>query len=442
MKRDFLPPTVPAMSELEIAPDDDTDVAIVKYMSSHKGYTLDEIYSALWYKVQDPEALKPTMFMLNAKGWFDVRHMASTGTTVYVLRPNKTVADLLADTRRPTQVRKKFKLPETASIDPNGKIVISEGADIAIWKLMQDRNWRTAKQILAMLQEFGFEKAVADKRLTKYTNSKSWFDRRGVGSATEYRLKNGVKLPLPSDAPTGPVLVPEPNPLPTTVAAHVEAPVEEVLSVIENTMPEQKIEPVKIDGTEDVIEAIWKVMADRKFYTASDLTVLLTDYGFRASQISPVMTRMHQQELFVRTKVPTGAKTGPKHAYAYQLVEGAVMPIKAKKTGPKPLQEQTQQELPEMHQLVKPVPVVIDDEAPLLNIAISIKGHHLTIAQFVQLAIDLKAMGFGGPAVQKPSLIETQYTIENKMFTRSELKDLYGKILATFEQFDRAIEDE
>lgn len=446
MKQQFLPTNVQEVPEILM--DDDIDVAIVKLMSSFKGYTTNEVYDLLKDKVHDPDAIRPTMLALHTNGFFDHRQLPGTPSVVYVLRSGRTVETLQADTKRPTRIR-KYKMQTTPVIDPAGRVLLSDGIDVAVWKVMQDRRWRSIKNIVALLWEFGFERAAVDRRLDALIRNNQMFDRSGYGATRAYRLKPHVRCPIPADVSKEKMLVEQIS------TEQPEAPTQE--EVMAETKPAADVKKAIITNGDTLPEAIWKIMIDHAEYSVSDLALLLSDYGFRYSQVSPVMTTLFQGGFFERREIE---RPGKVPYYLYKLKPNMEQPPKTKRAAravakvsepaapAAPVETQPVPKEPEMtdtaakpaESMLKVVTPTNEAPKPLLDVAITIKGVSITIAQFAQLYQELRAQGLANLPPKSNSLIEATYTIENASFTRQELFELVEKMNNTARNFQKAFD--
>lgn len=432
MKQQFLPTTVQEIPEILM--DDDIDVAIVKLMSSFKSYTTDEVFNLLRERVHDPDAIRPTMLALYTDGWFDMRTLTGD-VTVYSLKRWRTLESLQADTKRPTKIR-RFKQPEVPAVDPAGRVLLSDGIDVAIWKVMQDRRWRSVKSVVEMLREFGFERAAVDRRFDTLIRSNRMFDRTGFGATRNYRLKADFKCPVPERQQDEVKLVETPEPQNTPKEASVAV------------TPAARVVKESVTASDTLYEALAKVMSDGEEYSTNDLCVLLSDFGFRFAQISPSLSTLFQKgNIFDRRKV---AGKGKLYHYVYRLKPGAQMPVArksrdaseqqvSKQTAPQP--EQTvmtnaapQNETPALLQVVAAAPI---EKPSLFDLTIHIKGVEISINEFAQLYKELKAQGFGNPLPKSGMLIEAQYVIKGANFTRAELDALVETFNSTARGFQK-----
>jgi DNA-binding transcriptional MerR regulator len=433
MKQNFLPTPVSETLDRTITMDDDIDVAIIKFMSTYKGYTISEVHRALEPRVADPEAITPTMLALNINGWFETRQLHAGSVTEYVLKRWRNIEEL-KDEKRPTVVR-KFKQPDEAIVDPAGRILLAEGVDIGIWKAMSDRKWRTVRDVVCILREFGFNALMVDKRIGKLASNGKWFDRRGNSSRT-YRLRPEVQCPSlpPVTAPTvRPALSP------------VEAPkvaLEPLKTLVE--APPVKIEAIAVTRTTEPVSpgdhlytAIWKVMGDKNEYTVSEIAVLLVDYGFTQGNISPAMSEFFKNGYVMRRDARS---PNNRLQYAYRLKDMAMPAFKPKYVVDAPAVEakpEVQTSTPEvpMHALLQPVSTV--EDAPLLEFTLRIKGTPITLREFAQLYDELKNAGLLEREASKGGLlVQASYTIKGTVFTTAELTALVSQMETLEQEFN------
>jgi len=497
MKQSFLPTTVAETPASTISMEDATDAAIVKLMMSYKGYTGDDVVQQLTGRVSDLDAIKPTMFMLDMSGWFDKKTLA--GEPVYTLRRNKSLADLAVIASK-TQVR-KFKAPEVAVIDPAGQVKVSEGVDIGIWKVMSDRKWRSLREVISILKEFGLDRNMVDTRLTSMVRSNRWFDRQGTGGNTFYRLKTHIECPVPEQQKEMLKANFEPERAPRALSASdivVSNPqsLHDIVRGTENswTIPPEtdhvhEQAPVAVKVQEDVKpgdtlhESIWKVMVDREEYTVAELVLLLADYGFTAANISPAMSVFFQNGWVDRRE---GKHEGQRAHYVYRLKEIqkpefkkgartqlAISPVTkvasdatlkdaVEQFNQAPMQEAATPAAPvaeavttnqsvsnKEHEvmskaatapLLQVVPQTPAAAAPLLACVVSMKGVEISIIEFGQLYKELRASGFHAGRTQKASLIQANsYNIKGVQFTTDELDELVGKMNEMGIAFQKAV---
>jgi hypothetical protein len=447
MKHQFLPPTGVAIPEIDM--DDEIDEAIIKLMSSYKGYTLDEVFDLLKDRVHDPDSIMPTMLALKARGYFIFRVHGNPANPVYVLRRECTLESLQTDARRPSKPR-KFRMPETHIIDPNGAIVASDPLDVMIWKGMQDYRYRRPKQIIDLVVEYKtYTRVQVDTRLDALIRSNRWFERQGsvTGGGSAYRLNKDIKCPIP-EGYSGPVLKVEEAPVEVAVSEVAPEIVTEfdMPTDIKPVEPAYVNEPLCFDPPDTLRQAIWKTMGDGKAYTATELYVLLSDYGITEKHISPEMTRLYNGN-FVTRKVREEARY---KCFEYTIVAGVqpdfsrhkstrciTAPLTyaaaAAKTAfeapPTKSTETTEMatsatEMPSLLTLIPAEPAVA---LPVLfEHVIRIKGTDFTVNEISTLYEDLVKAGFMLKPEQK--ILETRGVIKGIEFTGTELRKLVTQI--------------
>jgi hypothetical protein len=490
----FLPTTVAETPASTISMDDDIDVAIVKLMMSFKGYTTDEVYQLLRERVSDPEAVKPTMFMLNNHGWFDQTQVH--GKPVYTLRRGKSYQDLeTAPNRQQLVVRRRKAVEEGVAVNSAGRVIFAEGIDLAIWKVMCDRRWRKPDEIIAILREFNFERAEIDRRLNSMVRSNHWFDRSGTGNRATYRLKANVPQPemekpmeglkatfspddVPQAAGAAQIVVPKPTPKLDIMFSPLLSDETKQRILGDGTAAEevpakqsQEIMPGDCMNT-----AVWKVMSDREEYTANEIGLLIVDYGFTASSASPVMSKFHAQGFVDRREE---RQPGRKPFFVYRLKDMpmptftrtsltklAIAPVTkvskdselkdaveqfnqtpvqqpVVKAAPAAQPETNETKEDEVTQSATPLLQIVpsaENTAPLLDCKIVMKGTEISLLEFGQLYKELRAAGFQANRTHKASLIQANgYNIKGVMFSAADLDELVGKMNDLGIAFQKAV---
>jgi hypothetical protein len=502
MKHSFLPTTVVETPDTTITMEDDIDVAIVKLMMSYKGYTGDDVCQQLKGRVNDLDAVKPTIFMLNMNGFFDVRTIKDE--PVYTLRRGKQITDLEAVARK-TKVR-AFKAPEVHVVDPNGVVRADEGVDIGIWKAMSDRKWRALREVVQILKEFGLDFRAVDRRLDTMVRSNRWFDRQGTGGNTFYRLKAHIECPVmeqPKDDVKAQFTEEAPQAAaPAQITVANPTTLHDLVKDTPNawTIPPQMeaaetVPPVK--AHEDILPgdslnvAIWKVMSDREEYTVNEIGLLLADYGLTMGSVSPTMSLFSQKGYADRREVkpeagrsyfvyrlkdipmpdfPTSSRTKFAQAPVTSVstdaqLKDAVEQFNQTPAQPEPVAQAAAQtttnETKEQENMSKsaqaaatsaasaaasaqaPLLSIVEknltDLVPLLSMSIEIKGISITLSEFGQLYKGLRAEGFQAGGHAPKGLLEKTYAIKGTTFTHDELNKLVGMMSDLGLNFQKAV---
>lgn len=475
-KKNFHPTTVVEIPAATISRDDPIDVAVLKFMSTHKGYTPDEIHYGLVDKVSDPKMVRPTLFALNNNGYFDsnIIMVAGQSKTIYTLKRGRSHHDLTTDVRRPSIGIKKFKVPDGPVTARMVQISLSDGIDLAVYKLLSDRKWYSRNDVMEILAPFGFNASDVKKRfITLGYGKRNWFERQDTGTILNYRLRAGIKQPAIGE------VVPEDETvfLGNYEDLHVGEPVAEAVAV---EAVEAAIEDITAvshcpQPGDSVDVAIWKVMSDYNAYSAPDVQVLLEEYPYNQKTVAVKMSKLFALGWFDRTQ-PEG-----KRAFHYTLRRDIPMPQAAAKLTPielaaialakrdeadiqavhaalatqaeqavaAPAAEQTttnavsDKEHEVMSATASPLlSVVTKNEpvvAPMLDVAITMRGIAITLTEFGQLYKELRSQGFQAGGVKKSALIETKYAIKGTEFTHDELNELVGKMSDLGLQFSKAV---
>jgi hypothetical protein len=304
------------------------------------------------------------------------------------------------------------------------RILVEEGIDVAIWKLMSDRKWRGAKEIVVAIKDFGFDPAQVENRTASLVRSNRIYDRRGEGPRTVYRLKAHVPMPTPANEKDEAMLDAV-----TPEAVVEQLPVEAPVVLAE----EVKAEPQKLGAilpTDTLDVAIWKLMADFGEYSAGDLAVFLADYDYNPVSISPKLSRFFKAGYVSRREVQQLPK---RPYYAYRLND-MPMPFAGRQQAAPNQEAQTQNDNKEeevngkeLVEKIAPLAVPIH-AAPLFETSMKIRGMDFTFDEVKELYEELTSSGFAEGAPVKKSLIKASYDIKGISFTHEELNALVGKI--------------
>jgi hypothetical protein len=225
-----------------------------------------------------------------------------------------------------------------------------------------------------------------------------------------------------------------------------------------------------ISSDDSTYQAVWKIMSDMKEYSVNDLALLLADFGFTKSQISPLTSTMFKNELVTRRKDDKRSGLGPTQ-YIYRLIEGVPITgieVRAKGNGKgKHVAEsdsvqvqanakvQVQQQLPIASQTTEqtteqtkdqPVTSLLQSltptktEAPLLSNTTVIRGVEFSLDEYAQLYRELRKAGFAPDKVRHAdSLVTATFKIKGIEFTDNDLNSLVGQMDALSLTFAQAI---
>ena len=301
------------------------EVEILALMRNYRGWTVGDVQRCL-IKHPDADTIPAIMNRFANEGKFDIMTIAGRPNTYSLKRtPVETI----------TSARNKavpFKLQDPIGTrkapDPKGVILLEEGLDVAIWKIMSDGKMRNKNEICAMLAEYKFDRVQANRRVDAMINSRNYFDRRDGGSGgMRYAMKKHVPMPKPLNQ----VVMEEQNAL-TKIRENLTAPLTvetsgnqgsfaprhsasrdtgSVFSIVSDALKaDEHIE--KVDGAalvaqenaeaellaaanrapleplnpvidlsstmaedDHLVTLIWKAMSDRKGYKSEDVAVLV-----------------------------------------------------------------------------------------------------------------------------------------------------------------------
>ena len=413
------------------AEDESPQEIVAELLADRKGRTMDEILKALKHTNHSDAALRSAVKYIEINGWLDVTLTGPQREETYTLKSNVQPNTSLA-----AKSPKMFKLPETGIVDPVGRITASDGLDLAIWKAMSDRGARTSKQIVGILVMYGFNRGAVYKRLMSLVR-KDWFVRKERTEGTHYILRRDTAMPAQRAA----VEMPEPNTgrdeLVTTYRPQEHKP---VVAVEEHpaTQPTKPPEPTSIPtppllATDTIRIMIWKVMSDYKEYTTPDIVLLLGDMAKTATSVATALSALDGEGWFDRKEI------GRSPRYSYTLRRSIPMPtdMRRRKAEEKPAaqSEQTETQVTEKEITVHAVKNTPQAQAPLVEIAVKIKGQLFTSSEAKQLTSELSLLGYGHAAQRlnhpPKGLVTKTISIKGMEFTDAELEVLVSTLNAT-----------
>jgi predicted transcriptional regulator len=339
---------------------EDVEDCIINLMRNYRGWTAGEVHRAL-AKHPDAATIPALMNKFAHEGKFDI--MASNRVSVYTLKrkPLETITSARSKAAAPFVLRDPEGTRKAA--DPMGVILVEDGVDVGIWKVMADFKPRTVYEIRAILNEYRFDRKQVDRRLDTLIRNNRWFDRskRGGGDVV-YTLKKHLPMPLVAN---GDPMLPAAfsgvkenlseaaikKLVPTAVdfsghmahsAGEMDRNVQAIAQAIEQERAEEKQEDAVHDAAaaepEPVVEmpaadytiladdsnaqAIWKAIHDHSWYTTPDIQLLVQvgkpDINVKA--VATLLTKLWQDGMLERQPVEGKAY------FNYRLVEGKPMP--------------------------------------------------------------------------------------------------------------------
>lgn len=350
----------------------------------------------------------------------------------------------------PTEPAKfELKEPNVGAPDARGVVSLSDGIDLCVWKIMQDRKWRSREEIFRIAMEFGqTDRKAWNDRITTLVVHK-WFDTEQC-NPQRYRLRKSVQMPKSEQIVPAPSFKPESATYPQDKLKGAAAvnPITETAAAAEPTAATAHSDQ-QILATDNIRQAIWKVMSDYQSYETSEIELLLSDAKFNPKTVSATMTKLNQAGWFDREEqVVTGrrrffrytlrdsvaypADTAPvvaPEAETPATTEQATLPGMTNQQQDNNMKTQVTKhtagglvpqaaaipEAPRLGEQILPV------EADLISIKISLKGMQYSLAEATDLVRELYANGYG-PEFQRPTrLFETKVVIRGQEFSREEL---------------------
>jgi predicted transcriptional regulator len=327
----------------------DIEQAVLELMANYRGWTVGDVQNRL--KLHPDAATIPALMnKFSNAGKFDI--MATTGrASMYTLKRNPVETITSA---RNKAAPFKLRDPEGTrqAADPMGTILVEEGVDVAIWKVMADFKPRTIADIRGILAEYRFDRKQVDRRLDTLIRNNRWFDRTGRGgSETMYVLKKHMPMPaLPNSEPSYVANFNARDNAPTTetpevptfsghmgysagemdrnVAAVEQAVRAEADDKTEDVAPQTAAEPELpaisyiITPDDSNAQAIWKAIHDHNWYTTPDIQTLVTagNPNLNAKSVATLLSKLHTDGLLERKPVEG------KYYFNYRLKEGVPMP--------------------------------------------------------------------------------------------------------------------
>lgn len=347
-------PSKPALP-YGIHPNDDDLTCVWKVMSDSKGRTATELMAALAEHIDqvDPDDI-PGLLQLLVTNGFALRQANRNDEHIYHLKKGITMSMINDKSNTPTKLRGAQSALQGISLD--GKIDLSEGIAVCVWKVMADRKARKTDQILDILGAYGVNREVAKDTVIKAKVAWKWFDTHGSGQGMTLKMKKHIKMPpienvdpdtLKQKMTPGAVrVISAPNSkLPSfPVSASTPVFVEKGRRHVEtqSKMQFEELEPAsaimdtRTDTTlpiphhvitkNDTLDvAIWKVMSDLKWYSSTDIGLLLEEFDHQPASTRSRISRIHLHgpHWFTRERRPSVAGG---HEYIYRLKADVCLP--------------------------------------------------------------------------------------------------------------------
>jgi hypothetical protein len=357
----------------QITAEDSIDSIVIKFIRENPNLNEDEIVGALNPILQMPDKITAALAQLYRAGLVMQTPVLVDGTTLTVYRAKHSALIELAKAQGSNQVvpSKPFKLPEVAILDPNGRIIYEQGLDIAIWKIMQDREWRSIEDIGALLHTYGFHVYAVKTRVKTLhdvgTGGVRWFDttrknaQRHKTRGMFYKLRIGVECPK-----LGVLSVPG------SAAFEEEKSGDDAVNAIMSgnsvfSMPSQ---PEAVTTKETIVDTeirqgdhfpvvLWKVMVGKRDLRVKALAELVAPYGFDSGQCSSLLSAWFKAGYVTRVERMEETDTKPAGFYTLKdmamphfpkggrskfavIPEGQVAPVAPAVTEPEPAYDYSQ----------------------------------------------------------------------------------------------------
>lgn len=466
----------------DIKEGDPLEMAVVRVMADGMDYSVFQVVTILKDLYEDSHAIRMTMQRLHTEG------VLARNRDVYTVKKS-SVKSFLEEGFTKTTTNgslKPFELkePNVSAPDEMGIIRLSDGIDLCVWKIMQDRNWREFADVISIAASYGnINRAIWRNRMAALVK-KSWFDVRQYGQGNQYRLKKHIQPPA-AETPEVKPLIPTKgphtyptdklagassvNPILNAVAGELihsagiaNLPNDEVQDIastpgfgdgladhstedVAQRMAEELLtsrEPIAINSGDSVRVAIWKVMCDLKEYSAADVALLLEDFDYKATTVKPYMTILMREGWFERFEHRTG--TTNRLTYTYRLkaeipnpdvIPTEVLEEIEATTNEVPQQEQLDLTQPSNETTMSNVTAIHQpnsalEEPQLYNVSITLKGIPFTVAEAHQLSEELLGAGYGASNVlPRSKMFERTVTLRGKTFTEEELDTVSKRLL-------------
>jgi hypothetical protein len=503
---------------------EDIDVAMLALMTNYRGWTVGDVQRCL-AKHPDADQIPALMNKFVNEGKFEI--MTITGRPATYTLKRKPVETITSARNKAAAFKLTDPVGTRQAPDPKGVVVLEEGLDVAIWKVMSDNKARTKNEICAMLAEYKFDRVQINRRVDSMINSRNYFDRRDGGSGgMRYSMKKHVPMPKPLNQ----VLLEEQTALAqirgnltasaaesqrevrvgamyessaqgnfaplhsasrevgsvfsivsdalnaeraekvdgASVLAQEEASAEAVEKV--NTTPEAPMNPV-IDLAPTMAEddhlntLIWKAMSDHKPYKSEDVITLvqLVRPSQSAKSITNRLSALGIEGWFdiskegranvwvlkpgianpkLKVNEPLAAYHATQRAAAQAKSPQQELPVQTEQPAAQPeiadnketedMSAATNSKYNATPSLVQVTPKAAPIAAPLIELAIPIKGEKFSFAECRQLVEELRALGYGreSGAVSQLSLVNQQVTIKGIVFEKNELDEIVKSLIA------------
>lgn len=404
---------------------DDLFGEISRIANDYQARTIDEFVLALINYNIPYDTVASAVSKLHIEGVLSKSSITVQGKSVdtFRLKPVTGTTRITVRPRKQREMDPIMKAPELGTVNKE------EGMDVCIWKVMQDRKTRTPDEIAAILATYGFERKPVKERVVSLMKQKTWFDRKERGGRdVAYVLKKTCQMPVVANKQEAPALTAqqtanlrEENDAREEVGLPAITP-EEKAQDLQSVFKEEAgiTELPKIEPSDTLDVAIWKVMSDRKPYSSGDLILLLADLPFTKTEIYNMVGRKNLAGWFDVTK-----KNASSRGQYYTLRQSVPMPFQQSATRPHvSIPEQTNLGSEPMHHSnVEKAPVGLFKH-PLLEIKIKLKGMEFTIPELHEIveafrihAFEMRDVGQSSALVKR----NTSVYVQDVEFTLDEV---------------------
>jgi hypothetical protein len=296
----------------QITAEDSIDSIVVKFIRENPNLNEDEIMAALIPVIQMPDKITAAISQLYRAGLIMQTPVLVNGSTLTVYRAKHNALTSLTKAQDAGSITPKmFKLPDVAIVDPAGRIIFEQGMDIAIWKIMQDHEWRSLEDIALLLHTYGFHTHAVKTRVRTLldvgTGGIRWFEttrknkQRRKNPEPYYKLRLGVDCPKLGILSVGKGVAEEPEEKSGDEAVDAILSGNSVFSVpaqVPEAVAETNTQPQEsaVEYDTEVREGdhfpvvLWKVMIGKQDLRVRDLGKLVEPYGFDEGMCASIMS--------------------------------------------------------------------------------------------------------------------------------------------------------
>lgn len=463
----------------QITAEDCIDSVVIKFIRENPNLNEDEIVGALNPILQMPDKITAALAQLYRAGLVIQTPVLQDGGTISVYRAKaNALARRLKEQNEGEPAHKPFKLPEVAIVDPAGIIIFEQGIDIAIWKIMQDHEWRSLEDIALLLYTYGFQAYAVKSRVKTLhelgTGGIRWFDTtrknklRRRNPEPYYKLRLGVVCPKVGALSMSSIesLPSEPQELSGEQAVQAILSGNSVFSVpavasesVADAQPkESAVEyDTEVRQGDHFPVVLWKVLIGKKAVPVREMARLVEPYGFNEVMCASIMKQWVQAGYLNRDEAK--GEGDRRVVNVYTLRE---LPMPAFRTnsrskfaelpGATPAAQRTDE--PKETTLIPEVPAAADKAqphqdpgplfsqqaptevatpaakpavnacAPLVRHLVVIKGVEFTLAELDQIIAEMNALKLFAWVAMPNRVVKAQFEIKGVQLTPEELNEV------------------